>query len=36
MKQQPKIVGKNVNIIFVTVYDKNDVACEPSPSFRNS
>ena len=28
MKQQPKIIGKNVNIIFVTVYDKNEVACE--------
>ena len=28
MKQQPKIIGKNVNIIFITVYDKNEVACE--------
>ena len=28
MKQQPKIIGKNVNTIFVTVYDKNEVACE--------
>ena len=28
MKQQPKIIGKNVNIIFVTVYDENEVACE--------
>ena len=28
MKQQPKIIGKNVNIIFVTVCSENEVARE--------